>query len=85
MARLSFLQVVLLCCAHLHPRPPPLSLLFEGSIGIVCDAKGPPEERGGRNRTCRLEQSSERPYREEHLRQPKLCQDVPSGHRHKCL
>ena len=31
MARLSFLQVVLLCCAHLHPRPPP-SLFFSKEV-----------------------------------------------------
>jgi hypothetical protein len=85
MARpISFLLVVM-CSAHHHPPRPPPSLLFEGSIVIVCDAKGRPEERGGHDRSRRLEQSSERPYRKEHLRQRKLCQDVPSGHRHKCL
>jgi hypothetical protein len=31
MARLSFLQVVLLCCTHLHPRPPP-SLFFSKEV-----------------------------------------------------
>jgi hypothetical protein len=67
---LSLLVVVMMCCAHLHPPAPPLSLLFEGSIVIVCDAKGRPEERGGRVRSHRLEQSSEQQYREEHLRQP---------------
>ena len=65
MARpISFLLVVMMCCAHLHSPAPPLSLLFEGSIVIVCDAKGRPKERGGRDRSHRLEQSSERPHRE---------------------
>ena len=62
MARPSsvFLIVMMLCCARYPPTP--LAPLFFCPIVlvIVCDAKGRPEERGGRDRPRRLKQSSER-------------------------
>ena len=65
---ISFLLIaMLLCCAHL-PQPSLAPLLFCPIVlVIVCNAEGRPEERGGRDRQHRLEQSSEQPYREEHL------------------
>ena len=76
-----------LSCVVLDIPPPPPALFFSSilSIVIVCDAKGWPKEWGGCNSPRHLEQSSERPCCEEHLRQCKLCQDITSGHRCVCL
>ena len=83
---ISFLLIaMLLCCAHL-PQPSLAPLLFCPIVlVIVCNAEGRTKEQVGRNRSRCLGQSSEQPCREEHLRQRKLCQDFPSGHRHACL
>ena len=85
MARLSSVFLIVMCWLDIPP--PPVTPLFFCPIVlvIVCNAKGLLEERGGRDHPRRLKQSSERPYREELLRQRQLCQDFPSGHRHECL
>ena len=61
MARpISFLLIVILCCVVLIylPQPPPLFFCPIVFV-IVCNAEGRPEERGGRDRPHRLEQSFE--------------------------
>ena len=84
MARPISFFLIVMCCAHFTP-PPPYLLPDRPQFDIFCNAEGPPEERGRRDRPHLLKQSSERPYHEEHLWQRKIGQDIPSGHRYECF